>query len=89
MMSQTTNLDTYSSLDLSLSRSSVRMLEDPISCNLEIALCRTFSSSFEVGGSFSIPKRMRYLDSRYTSRYVHLIERPRKVQNTIHAWHSL
>ena len=61
----TTNLITYSSLDLSLSKSSVRMPEDPNSCNLVIALCRTFSSSFEVGGSFSIPKskRMRYRDT--------------------------
>ena len=60
-----TNLVTYSSLDLSLSRSSVRMLEDPNSCNLLMAFCRTFSSSFEVGGSFSIPKieRMRYRDT--------------------------
>ena len=60
-----TNLITYSSLDLSLSKSSVRMPEDPNSCNLVIALCRTFSSSFEVGGSFSIPKskRMRYRDT--------------------------
>ena len=65
MIWQTTNLATYSSLDLSLSRSSVRMLEDPNSCNLVRALCRTFSSSFEVGGSFSIPKskRMRYRDT--------------------------
>ena len=63
--------ETYSSLDLILSRSAGIILE-PISSNFEIAFFRTFSSSLEVGGSFSVPKRnnRRLIERARNTKYM-------------------